>query len=263
MEKCGRQPLSAVLITRNEARRLDECLASLAWVDEIVVVDSGSDDNTVEIARRYTDMVFQIPWRGFGPQKQAAVELASNDIILSIDADERVTTELAEEIENILKQGFFASGYLLPRRTFVGSKEIRHCGWYPDYTVRLFDRNRGRFSDDPVHERVVAEGSIGCCKAALLHYSFSGIDDMLSKMRLYTDISARHLFSKGRRCRIFDISLRPLFAFFKTFILKAGVLDGVAGLTVASLNAISVFVKYIKLRELQEADKQTNVIDIS
>lgn len=252
MAKKESHPVSAVIITRNEAHRLAECLDSIEWVDEIVVVDSGSEDNTLDIARRYTDKVFEIPWRGFGPQKQAAVDLASNDIILSIDADERVTPELAEEIIAILRQGMGAFGYSVPRRTFLGYKEIRHCGWYPDRTIRLFDRRRGGFSNDPVHERVIVEGTIGCCKYDLLHYSFAGIDDMLGKMRFYTDIAARRLFEKGRRCRFSDITARPLFAFFKTLILKGGILDGVAGLTVAASNAISVFIKYIKLRELEE-----------
>jgi (heptosyl)LPS beta-1,4-glucosyltransferase len=253
MEETARRPITAVLIAYNEADRIADCLASLNWVDEIVVVDSGSSDSTREIARRYTERVYDIPWRGFGPQKQSAVELASHDMVLVVDCDERVTPELAEEIVAILADRDVQGGYSVPRRTFLGRTEIRHCGWYPDRTVRLFDRTRGRFSDDPVHERVIVEGAVGQCRNDLLHYSFAGIDDMLTKMRHYTDIAARHLFEKGRRCRLTDLTLRPLFAFFKTFILRAGFLDGVAGLTVAAANSMSVFIKYRKLRELETA----------
>src|SRR5512136_2250443 len=140
MEETTRRPITAVLIAYNEAHRIAECLASLNWVDEIVVVDSGSSDSTREIARRYTDRVYDIPWRGFGPQKQSAVELASHDMIFVIDCDERVTPELAEEIVAILAAKDVQAGYSVPRRTFLGRTEIRHCGWYPDRTVRLFDR---------------------------------------------------------------------------------------------------------------------------
>jgi glycosyltransferase involved in cell wall biosynthesis len=250
--------LSIVVIAKNEAERIDACLKSVSWADEIVVVDSGSSDSTCEIARCYTDKVFDIPWCGFGPQKQAAVDLASNDWILNIDCDERVTTELAIEIRDILASDNVERAYSVPRRTFLGSREIRHCGWYPDRTVRLFDRRSGKFSTDPVHERVVVEGEIGQCRGDLLHYSFTGIDDILTKMRRYTDLSSLQLFNKGRRFSLADITLRPLFAFFKTFVLRAGFLDGVAGLTVSAANCISVFVKYLKLRELELAERYRN-----
>lgn len=261
MEKAVRRPISAVLIAFNEAHRIADCLSTLGWVDEIVVVDSGSSDDTKEIARRYTDKVYDVPWRGFGPQKQAAVQLANHDMILAIDCDEQVTPGLAEEIMAILKQPDICAGYSIPRRTFLGMKEIRHCGWYPDRTVRLFDRRRARFSDDPVHERVIVDGEVGRCRSDLLHYSFAGIADMLSKMNRYTEIAARQMFEQGRRYRLRDVTLRPLFAFFKTLLLKAGFLDGVAGLTVAAANSMSVFVKYVKLRELETAKKFQGAIN--
>ena len=252
-----RRPISAVLIALNEEERIEECLASLGWTDEIIVVDSGSSDRTKEIVLCYTDKVYDIPWRGFGPQKQAAVDLASNDMIFVIDCDERVTPALAAEILSILGKDESCAGYFIPRRTFLGSREIRHCGWYPDRTIRLFDRRRGKFSADPVHERVLVEGEVGQCRSDLLHYSFFGIDDMLAKTSRYTNIAARQLFEKGRRCRLRDLTLRPLLTFFKTFLLRAGFLDGVAGFTVAAVNAISVFIKYLKLRELEKAGKQS------
>lgn len=258
MEVLGRRQISAVLIAFNEEQRIADCLSSLHWVDEIVVVDSGSSDATKEIARRFTDKVFDMPWRGFGPQKQAAVELASHDIIFSIDADERVTPELIEEITNILTKSDMASCYSVPRRTFLGENEIRHCGWYPDRTVRLFDRTQAGFSDDPVHERVITCGVVQKCHNHLLHFSFSGIKDMLVKMNLYTDIASRRMYERGRRFNLSYITLRPIFTFFKTFVLQAGFLDGVPGLTVALSNSFSVFVKYVKLREIEIIEEKVS-----
>lgn len=245
-----RRPLSVVLIAKNEAERLDACLDSVQWADEIVVVDSGSSDATREIALRYTDKVFDIPWRGFGPQKQAAVDLASNDWILNIDCDERVTPDLAAEIRAILASDSIMGAYSVPRRTFLGTREIRRCGWYPDRTIRLFDRRGARFSDSLVHERVVTDGPVAHCRGHLLHYSFSGIGPLLTKLNHYSDLSARQMFEQGRRCTLFDLTVRPLFAFFKTYLLRLGVLDGIEGLEISTTTALLTFVKYVKLREL-------------
>jgi glycosyltransferase involved in cell wall biosynthesis len=250
LNKEGRRALSAVVIACNESRRIEACLESLRFADEIVVVDSGSTDGTAEAARRHTDRVFNVPWRGFGPQKQAAVDLASNDFILSVDCDERVTPELAGEIRDLLAAGGLLPGYSVPRRTFIGDREIRHGGWYPDRTVRLFDRTRARYSADPVHERVVVPGEVGRLSHHLLHFSFEGFADILVKMNRYTDLSARSMFEAGRRCGLSDLAVRPLLAFAKAYFFRAGFLDGVEGLEVAAAGAMHVFAKYVKLREL-------------
>lgn len=246
----SRRPLSVVLIAKDEAERIEGCLAGLGWADEIVVLDSGSSDATCEIARRYTERVHQLPWRGFGPQKQAAVELASHDWILSLDCDERVSPELAEEIGRILSLDAPEDAYSVPRRTFLGSKEIRHCGWYPDRTIRLFNRTRARYSDSMVHERVVTDTPIADCRGHLLHYSFAGLAPLFAKLNHYSDLSARQMFEQGRRCTLFDLTVRPLFAFFKTYLLRAGMLDGVEGLVISVTTAMLTFAKYVKLREL-------------
>jgi glycosyltransferase involved in cell wall biosynthesis len=243
-------PLSVVVIAKNEAERLDACLRSVSWADEIVVADSGSSDATREIARRYTNNVVDIPWRGFGPQKQAAVDLATNDWILNIDCDERVTPDLAQEIRGILASDHAVWAYSVPRRTFLGAKEIKHCGWYPDRTIRLFDRRRARFSDSLVHERVIADGPAADCQGHLLHYSFSGIGPLLAKLNHYSDLSARQMFEKGRRCTLFDLTVRPLFAFLKTYLLRLGLLDGIEGFEISLTTALLTFVKYMKLREM-------------
>lgn len=245
-----RLPLSVVIIAKNEAERIEECLASVAWADEIVLVDSGSTDATCDIARRYTDKVHVIPWRGFGPQKQAAVALAGHDWVLNVDCDERVTPELAEEIRRILSLDAPQGAYSVPRRTFLGRKEIKHCGWYPDRTIRLFNRTTAHYSDSMVHERVVTDGATAACREHLLHYSFAGLSPLLTKLNHYSDLSARQMFDQGRRCSLFDLTARPLFAFFKTYILRLGFLDGLEGLEISVTTALLTFSKYIKLREL-------------
>ncbi len=247
------RPLTVVIIARDEAARIEACLESVRWADEIVLLDSGSRDDTVAIARRYTDRVYDLEWRGFGLQKQAAVDMASHDMIFSIDCDERLTAELAEEIRGILAKKEIAAAYSVPRRTFLGSKEIRHCGWYPDRTVRLFDRTRAAFSADLVHERVVVQGAVADCYEHLLHYSFSGIAQLLGKLNQYSELGARQLFDKGRRCSLFDLTVRPCYAFFKTYLLRRGFLDGVEGLEIAATTSLLTFVKYIKLREMERS----------
>jgi len=247
----ARRRISAVVIALDEGKNIAACLESLRWADEIVVVDSGSADGTPEIARRYTDKVFNVPWKGFGLQKRAAVELAGHDVVLNVDCDERVTPELAKEIEEILSGPGMAAAYTVPRRTFLGGKEIRHCGWYPDRTTRLFDRTRARFSADLVHERVEVSGETVPLKSHLLHYSFSGIGEMIPKINRYSDLSARQMFERGRRCGILDLTLRPAFAFVKTYLLRLGFLDGVEGVVISATTSWLAFAKYAKLRELE------------
>jgi glycosyltransferase involved in cell wall biosynthesis len=244
-----RRPVSAVIIALNEERNIAACLESLRWANEIVVVDSGSTDGTQAIARRFTDKVFEVPWAGFGPQKQAAVDRACHDVVFNIDCDERVTAELAEEIGRVLSEPGMAAAYSVPRRTFLGGKEIRHCGWYPDRTTRLFDRRHARFSDDLVHERVEVSGPRRDLRHPMLHHAFAGIGDIVAKMNRYSDLSARQMFDRGRRCGILDLTLRPAFAFLKTYLLRLGFLDGVEGLVISATTGWLVFAKYAKLRE--------------
>jgi glycosyltransferase involved in cell wall biosynthesis len=256
----GRRKLSAVLIARDEEQRLARCLETLAFADEIVVVESGSTDRTVEVARRFTDRVVTLPWRGFGPQKQAAVALASHDLVLNVDCDEQVPPELAAEIGALQAAPSLAAAYAIPRRTFVGEKEIRHCGWAPDRIVRLFDRTRAGFTGDLVHETVVARGEVGTLRAALLHHSFRGFADHLAKLNPYSDLAARQLHARGKRPGPLD-ALRPLFTFFRTYVLRLGFLDGFEGLEIAVADALGTFAKYAKLRELvltQSTAERTN-----
>jgi glycosyltransferase involved in cell wall biosynthesis len=248
-----RRPLSAVLIAKDEEARLGPCLESLAFADEIVVVDSGSADGTVGLARARGARVEVLPWQGFGRTKRAAVDLARHDLVLNVDCDERVTPELAREIAELQAAPELLPAYALPRRTYLGGKEIRHCGWSPDLIVRLFDRRRAGFTEDLVHERVVAEGPVGRCHAALLHYSFRGFGDLLAKLDRYTTLAARQLHARGRRAGPLDLALRPAFTFVRTYLLRLGLLDGVEGLEIAVADALTTFTKYAKLRELWRA----------
>jgi hypothetical protein len=168
-----------------------------------------------------------------------------------VDCDELVTPELAEEIKKLLASNSVNDAYSVPRRTFVGKKEIKYCGWYPDRTVRLFDRNKARFSDDQVHERVLGAAKIGEISHPLLHYSFSGLRDMIPKLNQYSDLSSEQMLAKGKCCNLIELFIRPFAAFFKTYILKLGILDGFEGIVVSATTSFLTFAKYAKLREKQ------------
>jgi glycosyltransferase involved in cell wall biosynthesis len=251
-----RRHLSAVVISLNEEKRIGSCLQSLSFADEIVVVDSGSTDGTAGIARSHGARVVELPWMGFGPQKQAAVDAATHDIVFNVDCDERVTPALAAEIRGLLDSPPAFAAWSVPRRTFLGDKEIRHCGWYPDRTIRLFDRRTARFSDDMVHEKVRVDGPVGELANPLLHYSFAGLADLLVKLDRYSDLSARQMAGKGRRCGVCDLLLRPPFAFFKCYFLRLGILDGIEGFIVSCTTAMLSFAKYVKLRELSRGERR-------
>lgn len=244
-----KRPVSAILIAYNEERRLSACLERLLWTDEIVVVDSGSTDATKDIANKYTERVFEVPWQGFGPQKQAAVELATHDWVLVVDCDELVTSQLADEVVTLLGLPEIKAGYDVPRRTFIGTKEIKHCGWYPDRTVRLFDRTKARFCKSLVHECVEVRGETGSLQGDLLHYSYAGIGDMLPKIGQYSDLWAQQMHAAGKRNSFVALLIKPLAAFIKTYLLKRGALDGFEGLVISVSTAFLTFLKYAKLRE--------------
>jgi (heptosyl)LPS beta-1,4-glucosyltransferase len=244
--------VSVVLISFNEEKRIGACLESVRWADEIIVVDSGSSDATREIARRYTDLVFEIPWQGFGPQKQSAVDRASHRWVLNVDCDEQVTEELATEIRKIVGLGSGPPAYSVPRKTYVGAKWIRHADWYPDATIRLFEKAKGRFSASLVHERVVVEGEVGRCTGHLLHHSFEGVADLFRKVAPYSEASARQMFQEGRGCGYPELVVRPVLAFLKSYVWRLGLLDGWEGLAIGASTFAAVQRKYSRLRELRK-----------
>jgi glycosyltransferase involved in cell wall biosynthesis len=246
------EPISVTLITYNEEANVEDALRSVEWADEIVVVDSGSSDRTVEICRRYTDKVFRREWTGFVDQKNHAVTQASHDWILSLDADERVGPELNREIARLRQAGLSQSGYRVPRVAFFMGRWIRHGEWYPDCQLRLFDRRRGRWQGGRIHESVRVDGVPGQLRGEILHFTYHSLSDYLRRLETYSTLAAEDSLQKGKTPSMRKIVGNPIAAFVKGYIVKRGFLDGVPGLMVAVMGAVSVFFKYAKLYEMRQ-----------
>jgi glycosyltransferase involved in cell wall biosynthesis len=246
------QSISALVITKNEAENIRDCLASLQWVDEIVVVDAESADGTVAFARAFTDKIFVRPWAGFAAAKEFALAQCTGEWVLWIDADERVTPALRDEIIAALGRNPAAVGFEMPRLANFLGKWIRHGGWYPGYVLRLFRREAGRFNEKQVHEGVQIAGEIGRLKNHLLHYTDSNLQQYFEKLNRYTSLAAEELHRRGRRFHLWDLLLRPGWFFFRMYVLKVGFLDGVHGFILALLSAMHVLTKYAKLWEKQK-----------
>jgi glycosyltransferase involved in cell wall biosynthesis len=245
-----RLPLSAVLITKNAAGLLAACLESLAFCDEIVVVDSGSDDSTVEIAERHGARVIQSEWRGFGLQKQFAVEQASHEWVLCIDADERVSEVLRERIEAALSAPSVA-GYRFARCNRFMGRYLRHGEGYPDWSLRLFDRRAARWSDDAVHEKVIAGGEIGTLQGDLLHESAESLETYLAKQNRYSTLAANEALERGKRASVAHLLLSPVLRFIKFYVFRLGLLDGLPGLVHILVGCAASFAKYAKMLAFQ------------
>jgi glycosyltransferase involved in cell wall biosynthesis len=250
-----RAPISACVITLNEADRIDDCLRSLAWCDETVVVDSHSTDATRARAAALGARVVERDWPGHAAQKEFAIRAARHDWVFCVDADERVSPELRAEIQALAAQGFpGAAGWSMPRLSCYLGRWIRHGTWYPDRTVRLFDRRRGRVvahHSYDLHERVVLDGPCGVLRSDLLHLPYRTLEEHLRTIDSYTTIMAHGLQQRGRRARISDLIVHPWARFVKFYVLKAGFLDGWRGLLLAYLAAHYVRLKYAKLLALQ------------
>lgn len=242
--------LSVIIITKNEASHIGRCLESVAWADEIVVLDSGSEDDTVSICCQYTDKVYETDWPGFGIQKQRALDKANGDWILSVDADEVVTSELRSEIEKAIQQKN-SKGYEIPRLSSYCGRQMRHGGWWPDYVLRLFQRGCGRFTDSVVHENIIVQGQIGRLRSPLLHDAFVNLDEVLHKVNSYSSLGAEMLYQRGVRSSLSKAVLKGLWTFIRTYWIKAAILDGRQGLMLSISNAEGAYYKYLKLLELQ------------
>ena len=246
-------PLSLVVITRDAAAELPDCLASASFAAECLVVDSGSADDTVAVARAAGARVLVEPWRGFGAQKQFAVEQARHDWVLCLDADERVSPELAAAIAARFASGAPAvSAYACPRRNRFLGRWLRHGEGYPDLVVRLFDRRHARWSDDAVHERVIPDASPARLAGDLLHHSAESIESYVAKQNRYTSLQAAALHARGERASAMRIVAAPLVRFLRFYVLRAGFLDGVAGFAHVAIGAFASFLKYVKLRALHD-----------
>jgi glycosyltransferase involved in cell wall biosynthesis len=243
-----RFPFSAVLITYNAADQLDACLASLAFADEIVIVDANSTDNSESIARRFNARWITSDWLGFGLQKRIAVKNARFDWVFCVDADERSSEQLAHLIEETLLNPKFTA-YDMPRSNFFMGKYLRHGEGFPDWSVRLFDRRAANWSEDAVHEKVICEGPIGRlhCKEGLLHHSADDLTAYLDKQNRYTTLQAQALYDAGEPPRLAQMLLSPVLRFVKFYLIRLGFLDGVAGLVHIAIGCFNSFIKYAKL----------------
>jgi len=246
--------LSVAIITHNEEENIGGALESVKWADEIVVVDSFSDDRTREICKKYTDKVFTAEWQGFANQKNKAVSLATQPWALVLDADERVTEDLKSEILRTVNNPSSKDGYYLARKNYFAGRWIRHGGWWPDYTLRLFRRGKGSFQQREVHESIKVNGKTGRLKNPLEHFTYKDTEDYLRRMGVYSTLAAKELYKEGRRACIFDIALRPAVTFLRMLFLQAGFLDGAYGLKLAYLYSRYTFNKYAKLRRMGRGD---------
>ena len=243
--------LSVTIITKNEAAEVGAALESVSWADERLVVDSESTDDTVGIARRFTERVTTRPWPGYVVQKNYAASLATHDWILSLDADERVTPALAREIQSTMSNDPVHAAFRIPRVTWHLGRWIRSTDWYPDYQVRLYDRRSAQWTGRYVHEAVTAQGTLGNLTGELEHFAYRDISDHLETIDRYTTYAARQMRESGRRAGLVQLAGHPPLAFLRNYIAHGGFRDGVPGFVISSLNAYYVFLKFAKLWELQ------------
>jgi len=239
--------LSVIIITKNEAKHILACLESVAFADEFIVVDSGSTDNTVELAREFGAHVeVTSDWPGFGPQKNRALDLATGVWVLSIDADERVTPELAREIQTIVAAPQ-ADAYEIPRLSEFCGRFIRHSGWWPDHVLRLFKRGTARFTDAAVHERVEPQGPVLQLKGHFEHYPYPNLDALINKINRYSSDAAAMMYARGKRATIFSALGHGFWTFVRIYLIRRGFLDGRHGLVLAVTAAAGSFFRYAKL----------------
>ena len=242
-----RHPLSVFILTYNEEHNIRGCLESVTWADEVIVVDSFSTDRTVEICKEYTDKIYQHEFKGFGRQRNIALEHTEHEWVLSIDADERVTAELKEEILERLHTNPDADGYFVPRISHFFGFRIKHCGLYPDYRqLQFFNRKKMRYSEQLVHEGFELTGQAAHLKEHVLHYPFRTIEEFVRKMNMYSTLSAKDMVRAGKKFSFHQLISHPTATFLRLYILKLGFLDGKIGFVLSSLYSYYTFMKYTK-----------------
>ncbi len=246
--------VSVIIITKNESQNLRDCLESVRWADEIIVVDSGSSDDTVEIARKYTDKVIYNEWKGYADQKNFALQLAKNEWVLSLDADERVTENLKNEISNTDSEKF--DGYRIKRDNFFLGKMIKGCGWGNDYQLRLFRKSKTTLTKRLVHEAFYVEGKISNLKSTMMHYSYRNFKDAFDKINYYSTLEAIEKQNR-KKVNAFTILITPVIAFLQHFIIRKGYIDGIYGVFVSILNAYTKLQVQLKIWELKNKSADT------
>lgn len=243
------EKLSVIIPTFNEAENIEECLTSVTWADEVLVVDSFSSDRTLEIARRFTQRIIQRDYINSASQKNWALPQAAHRWVMVVDADERVTPELRDEIRTLLARGPDRSGYVIRRVNHFLGRRIRYGGWARDRVLRLWDRTKGKYQEKEVHADVEVSGSVGELQHPLLHITFRSWDSYLYKVDRYTSWGADEYLKKGRRATVLDLIFRPPARFLKRYIFQLGFLDGIPGLMITGIDTWVVFVKYARIWE--------------
>lgn len=249
------EKITVAIITKDEERNIRDCLESVKWADEIVVVDNGSTDRTLGICREYGARIFQEEWKGYSGQKNSAIAKAGNEWVLNLDADERVSPELRQEMQKSLEENRGVDGYWIPRKNFFLGQWIRYCGWYPDLNLRLFRKSRGRFGERAVHERVEVEGKTATLTHPLIHKTYQSLSDFFVRMDRYSTLAAQEMHRERRKFRLMDVVFRPPFTFLQMYLLRAGFLEGYLGFVLSVLYSYYTFAKYIKLKELRKSEK--------
>jgi glycosyltransferase involved in cell wall biosynthesis len=244
--------ISATIITLNEEENIAEALESLDWADEIIVVDSESTDRTVEIALRFTDKVITQKWLGYAAQKNFATEQATHDWVFNLDADERLSPELKSQIATLkVADHLEVAAFEMPRKVYYLGRWIKHSGWYPDYKIRLYNRAKGHWQGKYIHESVTVKGEVQRLGGDLLHYTVRSASEHHQRLDRYTTLAAQEAFEKGRRASFATMVIAPFATFIKSYILKLGFLDGIQGVAIAYFAGHYVFIKNLKLWELQ------------
>ncbi|MBN1878987.1 glycosyltransferase family 2 protein [bacterium] len=250
--------ITGVVITYNEEHSIRDCLKSLSFVDEIVIIDSNSSDRTRDIAREFTDKVFSVDWKGYAPAKNYGIRKATNDWILSLDADERITDDLRNAILDVVPDR--CTAYRISRRTWYLDRWIKGGGWYPDKNIRLFNRQYGQFRNVPVHESVETDGPIGDIEGDILHYSYKDISDHVLRINKYSDLVSNKWLAEDRIVNIGNMVFRPVWEFIRKWLFRGGFRDGQAGVILAGMHAFYTFLKYAKTYErrlaVREAEKE-------
>lgn len=249
-------PASVVIVTKNEERNIGNALESVKDFEDIVVVDSFSEDRTVQICKEYTDRIFQHKWQGYAKQKQIAIDYAKKDWVFLLDADERMSPELKKEISNLFtdKTKIVYQGYYIPRKNYFLGKWIKHSGWWPDYTIRLFRKDSSQVQQREVHEKIIVKGQIGYLKNPLEHYTYETISEFISKMQNYSTLSAKEIIKEKIPLTMLflKMTINPIFTFIKMFLLKQGFRDGFHGFILSVLYSFYTFLKYLKTWELKK-----------
>jgi glycosyltransferase involved in cell wall biosynthesis len=256
-EKClEKVPLSAAIITKNEEENIRSCMQSISFAGQIIIVDSGSTDATLSIAKEFGCEIYREEWRGFGPQKQSAIEKCRHPWILVIDADERIPPGTADIIKKIITDSDVKeAGFSFPRKNYFQGRWIKHAGWWPDRIIRLFRKDAGRMTSAIVHESVEIQGTVGALDAAIEHYTESRLSKIIQKIDKYSTLGAQAAFREGKKSTTGGAFMRAFFTFVQDYFFRLGVLDGMPGLTLAVTDSVNKFFKYAKLSELTKINR--------